>query len=73
MSGKFNIHTSSLICDALHEAGLISDPTRLRRVVIDLHFNELPRIYTEALADDRILDVFIDSGIKLLVEAEPTA
>lgn len=47
----------------LQKAGILSDNTR--RVVIDIAYDNVVKIYYEVLADERLLDIDFAAGIKI--------
>lgn len=49
--------TSQEVIQALADAGVIAEPEKVRRLVIDLQDGRIPALYVESSGDARLLDV----------------
>ena len=58
--------TSDKFVQALADAGIIHEPKRVRRVVIDCQPGEVPIIYVERFGDERLVELApLLTGIEL--------
>lgn len=60
--------------DALVEAGILHEPGRIHRVVIDARAGEVVRLYVERIGDDRLLNVALTlDGVQINESREVSA
>lgn len=58
---------------ALAEAGIVDDPSRIHRVIIDCKAGEPIQVLVEKYGDDRLLAMVRDGGHVLITEATAKA
>lgn len=59
---------SNELFNKLDELGLV--PEKCQRMIIDLQFNDIPKIYYQCLGDERLLDVELVNELGIVIREQ---